>query len=748
MRALWYRKSAANWNEALPLGNGYLGSMCFGGTTVDRFQLNDDTVWSGGFIDRVNPYAREAIPQVRALIQRGEIQKAEELAQEAIAATPDGQRTYEPLCDLIIETRTSAAAKFLEPLFLRDLTGADMARFELDTGVTDYRRSLDLSTGIHLVSYMRDGVCFSRETLISYPARVMAVKLSGGETRILLRRAGRVASQRALDARTVCLEGSTGNGGPAFCCVARAVGENVRTAGDMLFVEGNCVMYIASATSFREGADHFRQAVAHIDAADAQGYDALKAEHIRDLSPIMTACRLELEEDAALTAMPHDERIHRVRTGQVDLGLITDLFTYGRYLLAASSRPGSLPANLQGIWNESYTPPWDSKYTININTEMNYWPAESCSLSAEHMPLFDHIRRMVPRGRKVATAMYGAEGWMAHHNTDIWGDCAPQDNFTPSTFWQMGAAWLSLHIWEHYLYTTDKAFLQEFYPVLEGAARFFRDTLLLDANGRLCISPSLSPENTYRLPNGQTGCLCEDAAMDQQILYELFTAVIGAADILGEDATVYKSLRDKLEPVVLTDDGLLQEWYLGGKEETEIGHRHISHLFALFPGKQITTDTQTAFSAARKTVERRLKHGGGHSGWSRAWIIHFWARLMDGSLAGENINLLLQKSTHLNLLDNHPPFQIDGNFGLCSGVAEMLLQSHEGFIRLLPALPPSWQSGSIHGLRARGGYTADLSWANGKLVKAAFHAEAAGELRLSDGRRFPHQAGELITITQ
>ena len=674
--------------------------------------------------------------------------EAEELAQEAIAAAPDGQRNYEPLCDLIVESHTPARSRFSDPFFLRDLTGADMARFEPDSGVTDYRRGLNLDTGIHRTEYALDGVRFEREALISYPARVMVVRLTGGETRVLLRRAGRVASQRALDERTLCLKGVTGNDGIAFCCVVRASGEGVRAVGDMLRVPKGGVLYVTSATSFREGEDFLKQAVERLDATEALGYEALKAVHLEDLSPIMAACRLELEGDEALAALPSDERLRRVQNGQNDLGLVNDVFAYGRYLLAASSRPGSLPANLQGIWNESYAPPWDSKYTININTEMNYWPAENCALSQMHLPLFEHLKRMVPRGREVAAKMYGAGGWMTHHNTDIWGDCAPQDSYIPATFWQMGGAWLVLHIWDRYLYTLDAGFLREYYPILEGAARFFRDTLIPGMDGGLAVSPSLSPENTYRLPGGVTGCLCEDAAMDQQILYELFTAVIGAAAVLGEDSSAYEALRKKLRPVVLSEDGLIREWYLGGKEETEIGHRHISHLFALFPGKQITPETPEAFAAARRGVERRLAHGGAHPGWSRAWIIHFWARLLDGETAGENVRLLLQNSTLPNLLDNQPPFQIDGNFGAVSGIAEMLVQSHEGFLRLLPALPPSWRRGFVRGLKARGGYAIDLEWDEGRLVRAEIRADFDGTLKLSDGRSYRHAAGETVIIRQ
>lgn len=746
MNQLWYDRPAFCWNEALPLGNGSMGAMCFGGTLVDRFQLNDDTLWSGGTIDRINPDAWEGVCEARRLLREGRVPEAEEAACEMIAATPDGQRAYEPLCDLIVQLRNPEDGRYASPFSIRDLCGVSMNGFEPAAGVEDYRRELSLDEGVHTVSYRLNGASHRRESFISYPAGVMAVSLQGGEVRAMLRRAGRVSAHRAVDGRTVCLEGTAANGGVSFCCALRAVGGEVRRAGDMLCLQGNGVLYAASATSLREGEDYLAAALRKLDAAEAMGYDALKAQHLSDFTPRMNACRLTLDASSSPTHLPHDARLRLVQEGREDFGLICDLFAYGRYLLLCSSRPGSLPANLQGIWNESYAPTWDSKFTININTEMNYWPAESCALSETHEALFDHIRRMVPRGRETAQRMYHARGWMAHHNTDVWADCAPQDNYAPSTFWQMGAAWLSLHLWEHYQYTEDRAFLKENYPIMREAALFFLDTLEEDEHGHVWVSPSISPENTYRLPDGITGCLCSDAAMDQQILWELLTAVVQAGCILGDDVSAFEQLLPRLRPVEISAEGLVREWLDPLKAETELGHRHISHLFALYPGKQITAAQPERMAAARKTLERRLAHGGGHTGWSRAWIIHFYARLLDGEKAGEHIRLLLERSTLPNLLDNHPPFQIDGNFGLTSAIAEMLVQSHEGFLRLAPALPPAWPDGEITGLRARGGYQVDLSWHAGKLTRAVITASHAGEVRLWDGRRIPHAAGEKIVL--
>ena len=744
MSILWYNSPAANWNEALPLGNGFMGAMCFGGTRVDRYQLNDDTVWSGGPIDRINPDAKEGIEKVRALIREGRLQQAEELAEETIAATPQSERHYEPLCDLVFQLRADKNDRFDMPHGLAGLENTNMSGFERPDRVADYRRQLDLNSGIFSVSYTLDGLPFSREAFISYPHRVMVMTIDGGDCRIMLRRKNQLSAHIACDDRTVAITGSAGNGGVSFCCAMRAIGENVRRSGDMLRAEGKCTLLITSATSFREGGDLLKTALDRIAAAEKTGYESLRDAHIADFAPFMNSCSLSFDTEAP--DLPHNERLARMQDGNPDYGLISDMFAMGRYLLVSSSRPGSLPANLQGIWNQSFTPPWDSKYTININTEMNYWPAEVCNLSDLHTPLFDHIRRMVPSGRECARRMYGADGWMAHHNTDIWGDCAPQDNYPPSTFWQMGAAWLTLHIWEHYLFTGDEAFLRESYPLIEEAARFFIKAITVDANGLLTVSPSLSPENTYRLPTGATGCLCDDAAMDQQILHELFTAVVSAAKILGEDASQYEKLLPELRPVVVSPDGRISEWMNGDKAEIELGHRHISHLFALYPGKLITSAKPEFMAAARKTLEFRLANGGGHTGWSRAWIIHFWARLLDGKLAGENVELLLSKSTLPNLFDNHPPFQIDGNFGLSSGVTEMLLQSHEGFLRLFPALPENWPDGSLTGAKARGGYTVDLTWKSGKPQRAVITAENEGTLRLANGYEHHHRAGDIITL--
>jgi alpha-L-fucosidase 2 len=439
-----------------------------------------------------------------------------------------------------------------------------------------------------------------------------------------------------------------------------------------------------------------------------------------------------VEDRHSVLSRPTDERVKQVRSGHPDLSLIALYYQFGRYLLISSSRPGykALPANLQGIWNEQMGPAWGSKFTINVNTEMNYWLAETTNLSECHEPFLEFIKRLQKNGEITARKMYGCGGWVAHHNSDIWADTAPQDRVLDSTLWPMGAAWASTHIMEHFAFTGDIVFLDQAYGTLRGSVEFFLE-FLIEKDGYLVTSPSLSPENRYQLPSGESAAISVGPTMDRQILFHLFTDFLNAANELHKEnedreiiATVTK-FREKLPPLRIGRYGQLQEWR-EDYEEVEPGHRHVSHLWGLFPGEQITLKSTTLIDACRKTLERRAQFGGGHTGWSRAWMIALWARLRDGEEAARHVQEILRTSTHDSLLDDHPPFQIDGNFGATAGIAEMLVQSHDGEVFLLPALPTSWPEGCLQGLRTRGGFELSLIWSSGHLVTGTLHSLLGG----------------------
>ena len=764
MSTLWYTKPAAEWEEALPLGNGRLGAMIAGNLREERIQVNEETIWYGGWEDRLNPDARENLPKLRELVRQGRISEAEHLIRLAFISGPDGQRGYQTLGDI-------------EMKYLNDPSQEEC---------TAYRRELDLDRAVCRVQYENaKKEAFERTCFISRPADCMVLHLRAPKGKVsvevMLNRAKYFDRTEKVNDHTIYLSGNLGKNALEFamCLSAKAKGGRVYTMGHTLVVEGadEAVLYFGADSTFRyASADvaswepRVQEVLAEkitekLERAMAREYGGLLAEHEKDYREFYDRVALSLPEKEENAALPTDERLQRIISGGTDEGLAKLLFDYGRYLLIGCSRPGDLPATLQGIWNKDFMAPWDSKYTININTEMNYWPAEVCALPECHTALFDLIGRMREHGRSIARRMYDCRGLMAHHNTDLYGDCAPQDNWIPATIWTMGAAWLCTHLWMHYSYTQDLEFLKWAYPVMAEAALFFVD-FLEEKDGYLVTNPSLSPENVYILPSGEQGCCCMGATMDLEILRELFTGCKKAAEILGDavdeaeipDVSDMRKLQkeinaalEKLPPIRIDSTGRVMEW-MEEYEEAEPGHRHVSQLYGLYPSDQISMDkTPELAAAAAETLRVRLANGGGHTGWSRAWIINFYAKLWDGEKAWENICQMLAKSTYANLFDRHPPFQIDGNFGVTAAIAQMLVQSREQEVILLPALPKAWEQGEVKGLRLVGNAGIALAWKDGRLLQCRVTADQAykGEIVYGSVRRTVKlKAGETIVLDE